>query len=75
MPSKGSIKALLLPPKERRDRMTVKKVIVDNLPLNCIECPLFHSHKKDCGKEVSRNDNGAVQYGKVPDKRCKCKLR
>ncbi|MFW5630383.1 MAG: hypothetical protein ACOCNB_06320 [Acetivibrio ethanolgignens] len=54
--------------------MNIRKVVVDEIPKDCIECPLSYRHKRDCGTETSRNDNGAVQYGKIPDKRCKCKL-
>nr|DAN97706.1 MAG TPA: hypothetical protein [Caudoviricetes sp.] len=49
------------------------RVIVDNPPKDCITCPLDYRYKKDCGKEVSRNYNGGLRLGKVPDKRCKLK--
>lgn len=55
--------------------MRVKRVIVDEKPLDCIECPLSYRHKRECGTETHKNDNGAVQFGKRPDDRCKCKLK
>ena len=55
--------------------LNIRKVVVDEIPKDCIECPLSYRHKRDCGTETSRNDNGAVQFGKKPDERCKCKLR
>lgn len=55
--------------------MTIKKVIVDELPKDCISCPLDYKHKKDCGKETGINYNGGVRHEKRPDKRCKLKKK
>lgn len=52
-------------------RMKVKKVIVDKLPKDCIACPLANEYQKGCGKEGSKNYNGALRKGKKPDRRCK----
>lgn len=51
--------------------MIVKKVVVDRLPKNCIECPLSPSLKKDCGEVTKNNVNGGVGYSKKPDGKCK----
>lgn len=55
--------------------MEVKKVVVDEKPLDCSQCPLAYGHRRDCGRQVHKNNNGAVQYGKKPDERCKCTVR
>ena len=55
--------------------MKVKKIVVDEIAKDCIEGPLSYCHRRDCGTETHRNDNGAVQFGKIPDDRCKCKLK
>lgn len=52
-------------------RMNVKEVVVDNLPRDCIACPLANEYRKGCGKERSKNYNGALRKGKKPDRRCK----
>ena len=51
--------------------MTVKKVVVDKLPNDCISCPLTNEYRKGCGKERSKNYNGALRKEKKPDRRCK----
>lgn len=55
--------------------MTIKKVIVDELPKDCILCPLTNQYRKDCGKPYGKNNNGGVVFGKEPDDRCKLKRK
>lgn len=55
--------------------MEVKKVVVDKLPRDCIECPLAYGHKRECGKLTTYKENGAARDNKKPDEWCKCKER
>lgn len=51
--------------------MELIKIIVDKRPVDCVSCPLNKTYTKDCGKMRSRNVNGGLVAGKVPDARCK----
>ena len=52
--------------------MKIKRIVVDELPRGCIDCPLNHS--KECGEIKADKRNGAVRYLKKSDERCKIEL-
>ena len=51
--------------------MRLIKVIVDEIPAECVQCPLNRTYTRDCGRMSSRNCNGGTVFGKMPDKLCK----
>jgi len=51
--------------------MKLIKVIVDEIPAECVQCPLNRTYTRDCGRMSSRNCNGGTVFGKMPDRSCK----
>lgn len=50
--------------------MKIKKIVVDERPKNCIECPINRTLTHGCGKLVKNKKNGALAIDKKPDDRC-----
>ena len=48
--------------------MKIIKIVVEEPPRGCIDCPMNHS--RECGVVKADKRNGAVQYIKHVDDRC-----
>ena len=52
--------------------MKIKRIVVEEIPRGCIDCPLNHS--KECGEIKADKRNGSIRYMKKVDDRCKVEL-
>ena len=52
--------------------MKIKRIVVEEMPRGCIDCPMNHS--RECGEVKADQRNGAVRYYKKADDRCMIEL-